>query len=166
MLLATADDLGTRGERLAQILLTRSGTNGRLFRAHFMGDKMPGINLVVELLNSRNGIPLCVVQVKSTRLAHTGRGKKQRLPVVIPERAIKSLQHYGIPRYFVGVDEGTEEGYLLSANADLPPSLRGIPLRHRITDQSLLELWREVDNHWAQHAPVKFRSRFEMEADI
>ena len=88
---------------------------------------------------------------------------KRRLPVVISEQAIRSLQHYPLPRYFVGVDERDEEGYLLSANGNLPASLRGIPLTHRITYEALQALWTEVDQHWTQRAPVQYRSHFEMD---
>src|SRR5581483_12511939 len=63
----TSDDIGNRGQAIFYKLMTElCGRANPYFRPHFLGDKFPALDYLVELIEPRAGAPFFFVQVKST----------------------------------------------------------------------------------------------------
>ncbi len=149
-----SNELGQRGEAIFQALITRFWAGGLpLFRPHFLGDKCPNIDFMVELLNVSSGTPFFFVQVKTTRAGYT---KKARLKVQLGLTDAQELAGYSVPIYVVGVDEKTETAYLSAVPADVQSGFSSLSTAYSLDEETQNALWQEVRTFWEQ---VKMPSR-------
>jgi len=84
--MAVSDDIGSRGEALFFIMLTRF-CDRRLpyFRPHFLGEKFATLDYLIELVDAGSVTPFFFVQVKTTTQGYTrSRLGRRRLKVQVP----------------------------------------------------------------------------------
>lgn len=152
--------LGQIGEALFYVSITRfHGRNSPVFRPQFLGDKWPAVDFVVELMNYPGQItPYFFVQVKTTRQGYTK--KKKRLKVKVPAKDMQKLASFPAPTYIVGIDENTEEGYLVSANGEYLKSVSSLSTRFPINKDIQDILWQEVKDFWEGLGIFRINSKF------
>jgi hypothetical protein len=152
--------LGQRGEVLFYLLITKFyGRTQPIFRPQFLGDKWPTVDFVVELTNyPGNLIPYFFVQVKTTQQGYTK--KNNRLKVKIPASDMKRLSLFPAPTYIVGVDELSEQGYIVSANGEYNQAATSLSTRFPINRETQDLLWQEVIDFWLGVGSLYIRSNF------
>lgn len=143
-----SDELGKRGEALFYVTITRFyGRERPLFRLQFLGDKWPTLDFFVELVDAGDSTPYFFAQVKATR---KGRLRNGRLRVEVERDDMRRLALYPAPTYVVGIDEISEEGYILSANGESANSLASLPTDFPINKTNQELLWEEVKQFWTR----------------
>lgn len=163
----SGDDIGYRGEALFYVMLTKFyGRPAPLFRPHFLGDKFPNIDFLVELSGVIPHTPYFFAQVKTTRLGYTS--SPRRLRVRVSEKTVKALSSYPAPAYLFGIDDNEDNednednprGYVVSVNGEFSHGLSSIPINHEINDLTQDVLWNEVREFWAGRSKKSFVSHF------
>jgi len=154
------DILGQRGEAIFYVLITKfHGRDKPVFRPQFLGDKWQNVDFIVELENYSGKIkPFFFVQVKATKLGYTK--KKRRLKVKVRKKHVLSLSLYPVPTYIVGIDEISEEGFIISANGESLNEISSIPTDNPINENTQNILWEEVRSFWENTEMPRFHSYF------
>lgn len=150
--MAVNDDIGSRGEALFFIMLTRfCGRRRPFFRPHFLGEKFVTLDYIVELIDAGSATPFFFVQVKTTTQGYLrDRKGNQRLKVQVARADMQRLISYPAPTYVVGIDEVEEVGYLVSANHGSPRHISSLPTLFPLDCDNLERLWYEVKEFWEQ----------------
>ncbi|HBE19011.1 MAG TPA: DUF4365 domain-containing protein [Cyanobacteria bacterium UBA11149] len=144
------DALGQRGEAIFTVLMTEFHDQSRpIFKPQFLGDKWQYVDFIVELVGTESIIPYFFVQVKTTRTGYTK--KLNRLKVKVPQDSIRGIAAYTAPTYIVGIDEVTEKGYIVSANAENITSLSSLSTAFPINKANREILWQEVNDFWSSY---------------
>jgi|SRR5882724_1667682 len=152
-----SDELGKRGESLFYVTITRFyGRELPLFRPQFLGDKWPTLDFFVELMGAGDTTPYFFAQVRATR---RGRSKNGRLRVAVHRDEMRRLALYPAPTFVVGIDEISEEAYILSANGESTNSLASLPTDFPINETNQALLWEEVKEFWTR-TKVRHVSKF------
>src|SRR5438046_2376896 len=109
------DFIGNRGQSIAHARLTEMCRPNGLpyFDAHFLGDKCPTFDFLVELVGSGQTPPYFFVQVRATREGYTA-ANPRRLRVKVAGRDVRKLVLFPAPTYVVGVDEPGELAYVIA----------------------------------------------------
>ena len=155
---SVSNELGQRGEAIFQAVITRFWAEGYpLFRSHFLGDKCPNIDFMVELLNVPSGTPFFFVQVKTTRAGYT---KNARLKVQLGQTDAQQLAGYSVPTYVVGVDEKAESAYLIAVPVDVQSGFSSLSTAYALDEETQNALWQEVLTFWEQAKMPLHPSRF------
>jgi hypothetical protein len=151
--MALGDDIGSRGEAIFVVLITRfCGRERPLFRPYFLGEKAESIDFLVELMGVDALIPFCFVQVRTTRRGYTGaRNGSRRLRVQVSAGDAARLARFPAPVYVVGIDEQAEAGYIVHAGA-LTGGISSLPTDYALDCASLEMLWNEVKEYWEANA--------------
>src|SRR4051794_4787549 len=104
------DHMGRRGETISFVRLTEvcQANDMPSFLPHFLGDKCPLFDILVELVGAGDKTPYFFAQVKSTRLGHN---TKSRLRVEVPKDDVLKMARYPAPTYVIGVDEKEEKAF-------------------------------------------------------
>ena len=86
----------TRGEARFILKLTEPHPeHGSLFAApRHLGEKMPVVDYLVELISEAEVKPFCLVQVKTTKAGYTPGGQ---LKVTVSARDMQRLATFGVP---------------------------------------------------------------------
>jgi hypothetical protein len=156
-----SDDIGTRGEALFYVLITRfCGRKRPYFRPHFLGEKFETLDYLVELVDAAPGTPYFFVQVRTTTLGYTSRAGNRRLKARVSRADMRRLVLYPAPTYVVGIDERQEVGYIISANDPKQAAPRSIPTTFPLTCGNLELLWLEVRAYWAGRDMSLSNSKF------
>lgn len=142
------DDIGDRGESIFRVRITQPcGTPPEpLFRAIFLGEKKATLDFMVELIGLTNRSAYCFVQIKTTIKKVQPNAKT--LKVGIKKSDIDKMVGYPGPTYIVGIDENSEDAYIISANKAFSKDLPSIPLSFPLDAANLAKLWKEVDDFW------------------
>lgn len=145
-----SDVLGDRGQSIAMLRLTDLEAGAPLFRPHFLGDKWPFVDFLVQLEGVGRRAAFFFAQVKATTRGFNDRG---RLRVAMSKEQVAGMSAYSIPTYVIGVDERGEDAYI----AALRPRASGfssMTARHPMTSANRKKLWNEVNAYWQmQTAP-------------
>ncbi|QTA87560.1 DUF4365 domain-containing protein [Desulfonema magnum] len=154
------NSVGQRGEAIFYVLITKFyGRDKPIFRPQFLGDKWQNVDFIVELEDYSGKIkPFFFVQVKSTKSGYTK--IKQRLKVKVRKKHVLSLSSYPAPTYIVGIDEVSEEGFVISANGESLSGISSIPTDNPINEKTQNILWEEVRNFWENSEFPRFCSYF------
>ena len=153
------DGLGSRGEALFIVLMTKfHPKGGPIFAAQFLGEKSPLVDFLVVLLDAGAVKPFFFVQVKTTRAGYTI--KERRLRVKVKQEHVAGLALYPAPTYIVGIDDKTEEGFVISANGVNLTSLSSITTAYPLDEANRQMLWDEVRTYWTAPASPKLNSAF------
>jgi len=145
---STRDLIGERGESIIRVLLTRFyGRRQPLFRPHFLGDKYPTVDFLVELVGSTaRVVPFFFVQAKATAEGYTKH--ENRLKVRVSQDDMQRLVLYPAPTYIIGVDEPQEKGYIMAAVSTRIARVSSLPTTHPLDDTTLRTLYDEVLQYW------------------
>src|SRR5436305_1733247 len=104
--MAVSDFTGRRGEAIAYTRLTMVCRRNDLpfFLPHYLGEKCPTFDFLVELVDAGTQTPFFFVQVKATRKAFTKKAPL-RLPVGVSTADVRRMAAYLAPTYVVAVQE-------------------------------------------------------------
>jgi hypothetical protein len=151
------EDIGERGQWLFCVLMTElCGRADPYFRPHFLGDKYPTFDYIVELVDCP--AYYFFVQVKGTRQGYTK--DPVRLKVQVTQEDIDRMVACPAPSYVVGIDvETVGVGYLLSVN-EPRAHVASLTTSFRIDCDNLRHLRDEVRDYWAGRNMLLTGSRF------
>ena len=141
------DYIGKRGEAIATSdLLNFCGNPEPYFDPHFLGEKCPTYDFLVELLGAGSSPPYFLAQVKATRLGYT-KGTLD-LKVAIKASDVQKMIRCPIPTYLIGVDEPAAKSYIVSIHGKLTGRISSIPSAYPLDCKNLKILWDEVVARW------------------
>jgi hypothetical protein len=108
------DHMWMRGENISFVRLTEVCQADDLpyFIPHFLGDKCPLFDILVELVGAGEKTPYFFAQVKSTRLGYSK--KSNRLRVEVSKDDVVRMVNYPAPTYVIGIDEKGEKAFIVA----------------------------------------------------
>jgi hypothetical protein len=153
------DHLGARGERIATIRLTEVCQANDLpyFLVHFLGDKSPLFDAMVEVVGVKGKTPYFFAQVKSTRQGYLRNG---RLKVAVKKEDVIAMVKYPAPTYVVGVDERAETAYVVAVYGAMKKKISSLNTAHPLNCTTLTLLWDEVKQYWKDKDMTQKVSQF------
>lgn len=153
------DHLGKRGESIAFVRLTEVCQANDLpyFLPHFLGDKAPLFDALVELVDAGKSTPLFFAQVKSTREGYQANG---RLKVEVAKEDVEKMVKYPAPTYVIGVDEKQEKAYVVAVLGDMETKISSLSTAHPLNCGTLKMLWEEVRDYWKDKSMERKTSSF------
>jgi hypothetical protein len=157
------DFIGGRGEAIAFARLARvCRTDADLpyFWPHYLGEKCPLFDFLVELVDGGEKTPFFFVQVRSTRKAFTKTHTPPRLRVEVSEADVRRMVAYPAPTYVVGVHEREERAFLISVHGTMAQAIPSITTAHEMTGETLQRLWLEVRDFWQAREMSRTASHF------
>jgi hypothetical protein len=158
-----ADYIGGRGEAIAfarLVRICRTDTDLPYFWPHYLGDKCPTFDFLVELVDAEERTPFFFVQVKTTRKAFTRKQTPPRLRVEVSEQDIRRMVHYPAPTYVLGVHEVEERAFLISVHGTMSEAIPSMTTAHELTCETLRQLWHEVRAFWRDRDMSRSESAF------
>jgi hypothetical protein len=151
------DVIGYRGERFFELAVTDYQNFARpLFRAGFLGDKWPGIDYYVELVDVPGKTPIFFAQIKST----ANKLSANSISINLPLEKSKSLFKIPGPTYVVGVHEPTRRVFIRSVHLPPKKGIYTIPLKYELTPKNLKVLYDEVVMFWNSVPNKPLKSKF------
>jgi hypothetical protein len=159
MPLSRKDHLGKRGENIAFLRLTEVCQANDLpyFVPHFLGDKCPLFDALVELVGAGEKTPYFFAQVKATR---KGCNAKRRLKIEVKKTDVLGMVRYPAPTYVVGIDEKQEEAYIVAVHGGMDKKISSLSTAHPVNCTTLKQLWDEVKDYWKDKDMAQKTSRF------
>jgi len=160
------DVIGARGEAIAYTRLrTVCGPDGSpYFLPHYLGEKCPTFDFLVELVNAGEPTPFFFVQVKATRKPFTKTHRPPRLQVGLSAEDIRRMTAYPAPTYVVGVYEPRERAFVASVHRGASAAVSSLTTAHELTPVTLRRLWEEVRDFWRGRDMARTTSAFPNEA--
>jgi hypothetical protein len=160
----TKDDTGNRGESSLRVRITDPiGPDGDpLFRPYHLGEKLPTLDFLVELVGLPAGrVGYFFAQVKTTRQGLTTR-HPVRLRVGVSQDDIDRMLIYPGPTYVIGIDErlGHERAYIASVSGTAMGPIQGLPPTYPLDAANMRMLWKEVERFWRSRKMVMGDSAF------
>ena len=159
----SSDDIGGRGEAIFFVRMTQPTGPDRepLFRPHFLGEKFPTFDYLVELIDPEAKPSYFFVQVRSTSRGYTA-AVPARLKVRVPQDDINRMLSYPAPTYVVGIDDNTEQAFIGSVNGPSMSRIVSLPTSYPLDPTNIQRLWREVKSFWSRKRIVLKYSYFEI----
>jgi len=118
-----------------------------MFRPHFLGEKYPTLDFLVELVGATGSlVPYFFVQAKATTQGFTKRPRNLR--VHVSEVDMRRLVAYTARPYTIGVDAAREEGFIIAAITGGPRRIPSLTTRHPLNQATLQLLYDEVPLFW------------------
>ena len=156
------DFIGGRGEAIAFARLARLCRPDDLpyFWPHYLGQKCPTFDFLVELVAASDRTPFFFAQVKTTRKAFTRRQAPPRLRVEVSREDVRKMAAYPAPTYVIGVHEIEERAFVISVHGDMDESISSITTEHELTPNTLERLWEEVSAFWQARDMTRSSSHF------
>jgi hypothetical protein len=145
------DFIGGRGEAIAFARLARvcrPDADLPYFWPHFLGEKCPTFDFLVELVDAGEKTPFFFVPVRATRKELTRRQRPPRLRVEVSEKEVRRMNAFPAPTYVVGVHEREERAFIISVHGDMAEMIPSITTAHELTPETLRRLWDEVREFW------------------
>jgi len=130
------------------------------FLPHYLGDKCPTFDFLVELVGTGRRTPFFVVQVRATRKAFTQRHQPPRLQVGIAAAEVRTMAAYPAPTYGVAVHEIEERAFVIAIDGTTRHGIASVTTAHELDCRTLLRLWKEVRAFWAGRAMTRKTSLF------
>jgi len=158
-----ADFIGGRGEAIAFTRLTRicrADTDLPYFWPHYLGEKCPTFDFLVELVDAGERTPFFFVQVRSTRKEYTKTHTPPRLRVGVSEPDVRRMVAYPAPTYVVGVHEDQERAFIISVHGAMSEAIPSVTTAHELTCDTLRRLWDEVREFWQGRDMARLASSF------
>ena len=141
------DYIGKRGEAIATAdLLNFCGRQEPYFDPHFLGEKCPTYDFLIELLDAGASPPYFLAQVKSTKQGYT-QGTID-LKVALKAADVRKMVRCPIPTYLIGVDEPAARSYIVSIHGNLSGRISTMPSTYPLDAQNLKTLWDQVAAYW------------------
>lgn len=126
------------------------------FDPHFLGEKFPTYDLLVELTGGSGSKPYFLAQIKSTRSG--GKDGMAKLKIQLKSSDVKAMLMCPIPTYLIGVDEKAEIAYIVSIHGKITGGISSIPTAYPLNQGNLKLLRDEVRTYWKTLA-VSSRSK-------
>ena len=160
--MGVADFIGGRGEVIAYTRLARICRDNDLpyFSPHFLGEKCPTFDFLVELVDAGPRTPFFFVQVKATRKAYTKTQKPPWLRVEVSQADVQRMAAYPAPTYVVGVQEEEERAFVVAIYGPMQGAIPSITTGHELTPDTLKQLWDEVRAYWHDREMAQEASSF------
>src|SRR5262249_49774954 len=145
-----ADEVGARGEAIAYARLTEAfQKNGRsYFLPHFLGDKCPTFDYLVELVGAGRRQLFFFAQIKATRAGYTTATPPPRLKARIKASDVRRMSLSPAPTYVIAVDEPAERAFVVCVYGDMADAISSITTAHELNGPTLRRLWDEVREYW------------------
>lgn len=158
--MAKRDFIGNRGQSLAHARLTEMCRKNGLpyFEAHFLGDKCPTFDFLVELVGAGERRPYFFAQVKATREGFTA-ASPQRLRIKVAKRDVRKMVLFRAPTYVVGIDEPGERAYVIAVFGTMH-GISSMSTQHPLNCTTLKLLWEEVRDFWKGYPMHQGKSHF------
>lgn len=159
MPLSNKDHLGRRGENIAFVRLTQVCQANDLpyFVPHFLGDKCPLFDALVELVGAGRKTPYFFAQVKTTREGYNTKG---RLRIEVKKSDVIGIVLYPAPTYVIGIDEWQEKAYIVAVYGRMNKKISSLNTVHELNATTLKLLWDEVRTYWKDKDMTQKTSRF------
>jgi hypothetical protein len=159
--MGTQDFIGNRGQSIAHMRLTAMCRKNGMpwFEAHFLGDKCPTFDFLVELIGAGERRPYFFIQVKATRAGFTTI-HPPRLKTKVPKSDVRKMALFRAPTYVIGVDEPGERAYVIAVFGRMRESISSISTQHQLNPLTLKALWEEVRDYWKGRNMHQQTSRF------
>jgi hypothetical protein len=153
------DHTGKRGESIAVVRLTEvcQVNDMPYFLAHFLGDKCPLFDALVELVGAGDNTPFFFAQVKSTREGYNTKG---RLRVKVSKSDVLGMILYPAPTYVIGIDERAERAFVIGVHGSMDKSISSLNAGHELNCGTLKLLWDEVKDYWKDKKMEQKTSQF------
>lgn len=158
----SSDQIGRLAEFVAAVDLSRTVRRHYrrpLFRATFLGEKYPTVDLIVDALDHHDqSLAFFFVQVKGTSTAVPG---ASRLPIDIDAVKYNRLVRLPAPSFVIGVDVPAETSYIAAAHAVRPAGVSSIAKTYCLgEDRIKIKLYKEVLGFWKVNRPFLQRTEF------
>jgi hypothetical protein len=141
------DYIGKRGEAIAtERLMDFCGNPIPYFDPHFLGEKCPTYDLLVELVGAGHSSPYFLAQVKATGQGYTQGGVE--LKVAVKAKDVQKMVGCPIPTYIIGIDEPAAKAFIVSVHGPLSKRVSTIPTSYPLDPGNLKRLWDEVKAYW------------------
>ncbi|CAN5704806.1 hypothetical protein BH23PLA1_BH23PLA1_44780 [soil metagenome] len=159
--MTATDDIGLRGESIFVVRITEpcGPDQSPLFRPHFLGEKFPTLDHLVELVGLEGRSAYFFAQVKTTTRGCTTT-PPQRLRVSVSQVDINRMLVYPAPTYVIGIDERTEQAYIGSVNGIALGRIASLPTTYPLNSANLQVLWSEVERFWRRKKMILNNSAF------
>lgn len=158
MPLSRKDHLGRRGESIAFVRLTEvCQADAPYFLPHFLGDKCPLFDALVELVGTGDKPAYFFAQVKATSEGYNAKG---RLRVEVKKSAVLGLVRFPAPTYVIGIDEQQERAFIVAVCGDMNRKITSLNAAHELNAGTLKALWDEVRDYWKGKDMERRSSRF------
>lgn len=135
-----SNEIGDLGEHIFNVEISRDYT----FRPRHLGEKWPASDFYVELIGPTE-VFFFIVQVKAT---HKGLNRNGNLKVKVPKEKLHKLNEYYCPTYVAGVDNDTDEVYLVSVNTKRRKGISSLPTNFNLNKINRAKLYDEVKKFW------------------
>jgi hypothetical protein len=147
------DYIGGRGEAIAYMRLSKVCRRNNLpyFFPHYLGEKCPTFDFLVELVGAGKRTPFFFVQVKTTTKGYTRRSVPPRLRVKVSAEDVRRMAAFPAPTYVVGVDETAERAFVIAVHGTMRERISSMTTAHELTCATLARLSREVRGHWRRN---------------
>jgi hypothetical protein len=116
------------------------------FDPHFLGEKCPTYDLLVELIGAGPSAPYFLAQVKATRQGATPGSLD--LGVRVKKEDVEKMVGCPVPTYVIGIDEPLAQAYIVSIHGNLTKGISSIPTAYPLNALNLRTLWDEVRVYW------------------
>lgn len=152
---------GSRGEAIFLVkVMDFCGLSLPYFDAHFMGDKFPTFDYIVNIVDVNNVSALFFAQVKtSSGKYETWSDGKSYLCVSVSKEDLNAMYEYPGPAYLIGVDDALNKAFLMAVGSPITRGFSAMPTNHEPDCATLLQLRDEVNSYWNQGS-VSLKSRF------
>jgi len=160
----TAEDLrGARGEAIfVAKIMDFCGRDTPYFDPHFLGDKFPVFDHIVNVVDGMEISAFFFAQVKTTSAGYeTRRDGKKYLKVQVSKQDLEAMFRYPGPAYLFGIDERSGSAYVVAVNRKRRTGFSAMPTDFGVDCDTLRKIWDEVKAHWADQ-PASFESEFSL----
>ena len=117
-----SNEIGSLGEAIFNLAITRD----YIFRPMHLGEKWPISDFYIELIGAK-ATYFFIVQIKAT---DKGLNSKGNLKVKLSKNKLHQLNTYYCPTYLAGVDNTTEEVYLMAINKNKRKGISSMPVSY------------------------------------
>jgi hypothetical protein len=157
-----SDFIGSRGESIAFTRLTEVCRKNDLpyFLPHYLGEKCPTFDFLVELVGVGETRLYFFVQVKATRKGYSRKSNPARLKARVKASDVKRMTRYPAPTYVVGVDEKSERAFVIGVYGNMSDAIPDITTAHELNCVTLRHLWDEVRAFWRGRSMRRKTSAF------
>ncbi|MBC8134967.1 MAG: hypothetical protein H8F28_03660 [Fibrella sp.] len=158
----TAENLiGTRGEAIfVAKIMAFCGRDLPYFDPHFLGDKFPIFDHIVNVVGTASIEAFFFAQTKTTSRRYVIRKDGSRfLNVALTRDEWNAMVAYPGPSYLFGIDEIGERAYVVAADRIVKSGFASMPTDYEVDCQTLNQLHDEVRGYWSSH-DRSFTSRF------
>jgi len=160
----TAENLiGARGEAIfVARIMDFCGRDLPYFDPHFLGDKFPVFDHLVNVIDGESISAYFFAQVKTTSKGYVTRADGKRyLNVSVSKASLNDMVIYPGPAYLFGIDEVDGKAFIVGIDKAVASGFSAMPATYELDCTTIRQLWDEVKAYWSSPT-VSFSSRFSL----